>query len=825
MRPFGFAVLLAAAITQSGAAVPALADRGGSPSSLRTTPQPTAAFAAVPSAVLSRVRAGRRVRIIVGLHTPAALVPEGTLVEGDIGVRRAAIRSVQGSLLEALGNFSIRDIKRFAIIPATSMEVDEAALQALVARPEVSYIEEDRLLEPAISASERLTGAVAAWFNGYSGLGATVAILDTGVDRSHPYFSGGRVVSEACYSTTSDADGSTALCTPGSTEVGAAAPCSNIAGCGHGTVVAAIAAADEDPPRSFLPVRGVAPGATIVAVQVFSRLGEAHCVPDGKIPRPCLKAFMSDVVSGLERVYELRNSYNIAAANISLGVGRYSTQASCDADYPSFKAIIDSLRSVGIATVAAAGDESHIDALAAPACISSAVSVGSSPYDATLPFSNSASFLSLLAPAQIPFPTGERVLATSRAAAHVTGAWALLKGRFKTVSVDVALNALVTTGNPITDPRNGLTKPHIDVDAAIAAMGPPCTYTITPAEILVGHGGATASVRVATAPDCPWTVFRHEPYVILARPGAGVGPGQATFDVLPNPTTSRRSTTIDIVHQEIVIQQAVELPTRLPADLNMDGRLDLLWQHQGDGRIAVWLMAGSTLIDGRLLSPPQVPDTTWKIAGAGDLDADGLDDLVWQNVADGRVSAWFMNGTTLRDGSLLGIPQVPDLDWRIRAVSDVNGDGRSDLWWQHRTTGGIAVWLMNGLTVLAGIPLTALPIADAGWQIVGTGDFDGDHTNDLVWQHLADGRIAVWLMSGTSLVEETVTAPGQVPDINWKIRAVGDVNGDGKPDLIWQKTDDGRVSVWLMDGLTLTEGRLLTPPQVPDTYWQIVGPR
>jgi hypothetical protein len=45
------------------------------------------------------------------------------------------------------------------------------------------------------------------------------------------------------------------------------------------------------------------------------------------------------------------------------------------------------------------------------------------------------------------------------------------------------------------------------------------------------------------------------------------------------------------------------------------------------------------------------------------------------------------------------------------------------------------------------------------------------------------------------------------------------------PDLIWQHTTDGRVAVWFMDGLTLVDGRLLTPPQVPDTNWHIVGPR
>jgi hypothetical protein len=99
------------------------------------------------------------------------------------------------------------------------------------------------------------------------------------------------------------------------------------------------------------------------------------------------------------------------------------------------------------------------------------------------------------------------------------------------------------------------------------------------------------------------------------------------------------------------------------------------------------------------------PGVTWTEANNAAAARPGgwhLVDLVWQNIADGRVAAWLMNGLTQQTGALLSIPSVPDLDWRIRSIGDLNGDGRADLFWQHEGDGRIAVWLMNGFNVISG---------------------------------------------------------------------------------------------------------------------------
>ena len=56
------------------------------------------------------------------------------------------------------------------------------------------------------------------------------------------------------------------------------------------------------------------------------------------------------------------------------------------------------------------------------------------------------------------------------AAPHVAGAWAILKSKVPNASVSQVLSALTTTGVPILDIRNGITKPRIQVDAALNAL-------------------------------------------------------------------------------------------------------------------------------------------------------------------------------------------------------------------------------------------------------------------------------------------------------------------------------------------------------------------
>ncbi|MBK5228342.1 MAG: S8 family serine peptidase [Actinobacteria bacterium] len=402
------------------------------------------------------------VRVIVGLESSFA--PEGGLSSKRVAAQRSGIRDVRQALLRDLGGSRYEVVRRFDSIPYVAMEVSAAALARLEASGAVSSVTEDAALPPLLAESVPLIQGPTMWSAGFTGVGQTVAVLDTGVESAHSFF-GGRVVSEACYSRNDS-------CPNGldsQTGPGAAVPCTYAPEqCLHGTHVAGIAAG------SGVPFSGVAKEASIIAVQVFSEITGADC---GGGVDPCALSANSDQIAGLERVYSLRNNYDIASVNLSLGGGVFT--GLCDDESPAYKAIVANLRSVDIATVVAAGNAFFVDAIGFPACLSNVVSVGSTTKtDQISPFSNLSYVVSLLAPgsdinSSVPGNSFAILSGTSMAAPHVAGAWALLKNANPGATVGEILSSLQATGTLVTDARlpDGVTKPRINIADASALLG------------------------------------------------------------------------------------------------------------------------------------------------------------------------------------------------------------------------------------------------------------------------------------------------------------------------------------------------------------------
>jgi serine protease AprX len=113
---------------------------------------------------------------------------------------------------------------------------------------------------------------------------------------------------------------------------------------GHGTHVAGIVGgdgADSAGPQSIYKIRGIAPGVNLINLRVLDQNGDGND---------------SSVIAALQRVIQLKDTYNIRVVNVSLGRPVYTAYAQdplCQA--------VESVWKAGIVVVVAAGNGGRIN--------------------------------------------------------------------------------------------------------------------------------------------------------------------------------------------------------------------------------------------------------------------------------------------------------------------------------------------------------------------------------------------------------------------------------------------------------------------------------
>jgi hypothetical protein len=194
-----------------------------------------------------------------------------------------------------------------------------------------------------------------------------------------------------------------------------------------------------------------------------------------------------------------------------------------------------------------------------------------------------------------------------------------------------------------------------------------------------------------------------------------------------------------------------------------------------------------------------------------ELNGDGRSDIFWRNGVTGENAAWLMNGTNIATAASL--PTVPT-DWAAAYNSDFNGDGRGDIFWRNNVTGENAAWVMNGTNIATA---TSLPTVPTDWDS-SISDFNGDGIIDIFWRNNVTGENAAWLMNGTNIA--TAASLPTVPT-DWNLFTsldfngdgitdiLSDFNGDARTDIFWRNNLTGETAAWLMDGTNIATAAFL----------------
>jgi hypothetical protein len=196
----------------------------------------------------------------------------------------------------------------------------------------------------------------------------------------------------------------------------------------------------------------------------------------------------------------------------------------------------------------------------------------------------------------------------------------------------------------------------------------------------------------------------------------------------------------------------------------------------------------------------------------GDIGGDGRSDIL-MNGSRASLRFWLMDGAEVLE--TVSVPGPTTLDWVVEGSGDFDADGRNDILWRNSYSGVTSIWFMDETGIREELATEVLH--DNRWQVAGVGDFDGDDRADILWID-PFGDPTIWLMEGTAV--DVADSPARAPR-RYEVVGVADFDGDGRDDILWRSTISGGVRLWLMEG-TGVRGQLSLAPWVHSS-WRVAG--
>lgn len=226
-------------------------------------------------------------------------------------------------------------------------------------------------------------------------------------------------------------------------------------------------------------------------------------------------------------------------------------------------------------------------------------------------------------------------------------------------------------------------------------------------------------------------------------------------------------------------------------DFNGDGRSDILWRN-ASGALFNFLGTpqGGVLNNGD--NSWQMVDNSWQVAGVGDFNGDRRADILFRD-ADGTIINYLgqANGGFL-DNSFNLFTEV-STDWKVAGIGDFNGDGKDDILWRH-LNGAIFDFLGTETGGVVNNGDNLFTLVDNSWRVVGTGDFNGDGRSDILWRN-ESGAIFDFLGTANGGVLNNGDNSWAAVSPREAIVGIGDYHGDGFDDILWQHAWDEHGNV------------------------------
>ena len=233
-------------------------------------------------------------------------------------------------------------------------------------------------------------------------------------------------------------------------------------------------------------------------------------------------------------------------------------------------------------------------------------------------------------------------------------------------------------------------------------------------------------------------------------------------------------------------------------DFDGDGTDDILKIHSS-GLVSAEMSDGYGEFSSQVLN---FKGEGWDILGTGDFNGNGLDDVLVANPTGasevvGLLGYWESGVTwTLINGY--------SPEWECVSTGDFNGDGKCDMLWRNSFEGEGGLTYNAYCTWIVENPVDWRMVSVANpdeWKFLSSGDFDGNGSHDIAMINDV-GVVGIWGVNDGYLNSWSILSA--VNPAEWTLAGVADFNGDGTDDIAWSNTESGQVGYWQINDKELT---------------------
>jgi FG-GAP-like repeat/FG-GAP repeat len=280
-------------------------------------------------------------------------------------------------------------------------------------------------------------------------------------------------------------------------------------------------------------------------------------------------------------------------------------------------------------------------------------------------------------------------------------------------------------------------------------------------------------------------------------------------------------------------------------DMNGDRVRDFVYTRDGEIRVlTVGQLNGQTATVeadreytfsakfGSLSGQAARPFPGWELVGVEDMSGDGQRDFVFYSRQFDRTVIWFTDTAgTITEGAVVTSAARPGgqetgapFAWNVQALGDFTGDGKIDMLWRNDQD-VVVLWELDG-TVLRtgpGAKSQLLPSIGGSFKVRGVGDFNGDGVQDIVWRDQTGNVNRIWTFGTDG--QRTEMSLLSATNSQWEISGVGDLNGDGTTDIVWRNNQENNVVVWnIQNAALLVPGSGYVLNFLPGGDRQVINP-